>query len=124
MSISDLDAAVAMGAITQVRVLGGTIGLAIWFECSSARYAKLTFDSSTVLNRITNQGLQSILDPSELQSISDSFSTINTLDEVRRVAVRKVFARGYNQQMRIMTYFNIIVFLASLLILEKQLRRG
>ena len=37
--------------------------------------------------------------------------------------VRRVFAEGYNQQMRIKTYFSAGVFLVSLLTWESCLRR-
>ncbi|RYP07364.1 hypothetical protein DL765_009175 [Monosporascus sp. GIB2] len=58
------DMGVAMGAITQIRVLGGTIGLAI----------------------------------------------------------RQIFADGYNAQMRAMLYFNVVVFISAIILWERKPR--
>ncbi|KAK6957287.1 hypothetical protein Daesc_000069 [Daldinia eschscholtzii] len=93
--------AVAMGAITQIRVLGGTIGLAI---------------SSTVLNNHLASALPALLSPADIKQISDSVQHINTLPDTTRDAVRQVFADGFNTQLRVMMYFSVAVwvFAASL----------
>ncbi|KAI4159145.1 MAG: hypothetical protein LQ342_006849 [Letrouitia transgressa] len=102
------DMPVAMGAITQVRVLGGTIGLAI---CTA------------VLNEHVRSQLTSVLPPLQITNILQSVSSISRLDATAEKAVRQVFAEGYSQQMRIMTYFSAVVFLVSLLVWERQPRR-
>ncbi|EMR63741.1 putative mfs multidrug transporter protein [Eutypa lata UCREL1] len=107
MVVDRADLGVAMGAITQVRVLGGTIGLAI---------------SATVLNNYTNSRLQAILTLEELHQISESVQYINALPDVTRDTVKQIFADGYNEQMRTMLYFNIVVFVGSLLLWERNLR--
>ena len=99
-----------MGAITQVRVLGGTIGLAI---CTA------------VLNAHVRKGLAILsLSPEQTTAVLQSVSSISDLeDPAVEKAVRKVFGEAYNQQMRIMTYFSAVVFLAALLTWERQPRR-
>ena len=97
-----------MGAITQVRVLGGTIGLAI---------------GTANLNEHVRHGLILVLSPQQIATVLQSVSSISDLDASAEKAVRQVFAEGYNQQMRIMTYFSAVVFLVSLLTWEKQPRR-
>ncbi|KAL8732425.1 MAG: hypothetical protein Q9181_003971 [Wetmoreana brouardii] len=54
--------------------------------------------------------------------ISDSIKSIEDLDPNEKAFVRRVFAEGYNDQMRIMTYISAAVFLASLLLLERRPR--
>ncbi|KAI0132948.1 drug resistance transporter EmrB/QacA subfamily [Xylariales sp. AK1849] len=102
------DMAVAMGVITQIRVLGGTIGLAI---------------SSTVLNNFLSAHLPSLLDAEDIQRISDSLQYINTLPDASRDAVRQVFAGGYDAQLRLMTYFSVVVWVCALLVWERKPRR-
>lgn len=100
-----------MGALTQVRVLGGTIGLAI---------------GSTVLkNHVRSRLLQSSssITPRQLQHISDSLAVIDTLPPDQQAAVRTAFAEGYNQQMRVMAVFSGLALLTSLLIWEKKPRK-
>ena len=82
--------AVATGAITQIHVLGATIGLAI---CTA------------ILNEHVRHSLTLVLSPQHITSILQSVSSISKLDATAEKAVRRVFAEGYNQQMRIMTYF-------------------
>lgn len=97
-----------MGAITQIRVLGGTIGLAI---CTA------------VLNQHVRHGLAVVLSPHQIASILLSVSSTSDLDATSEKAVRRVFAEGYNQQMRIMTGFSAVAFLGSLLAWERRPRR-
>ncbi|CAJ2514279.1 Uu.00g023980.m01.CDS01 [Anthostomella pinea] len=107
MVVTRSDMAVAMGAVTQVRVLGGTLGLAI---------------SSTVLNNHLSSNLPLLLPPEDIKQISDSVQFINTLPETTRDAVRRVFADGYNAQLRVMTYFSAAVWICALLLWENRPR--
>ena len=99
-----------MGAITQVRVLGGTIGLAI---CTA------------ILNAHVHHGVALLsLSPQQTTAILQSVSSVSDLgNPAAEKAVRKVFAEAYNEQMRVMTYFSAVVFLAALLTWEKRPRR-
>ncbi|KAK8080260.1 major facilitator superfamily domain-containing protein [Apiospora hydei] len=102
------DLAVTMGAITQIRVLGGTIGLAI---------------GATILNNHLASHLPPLLTPMEMQQVAQSLSFVNGLPDATRDAVRQVFADGYNSQMRAMLYFSAATWVfAALLLWEKKLR--
>ncbi|KAI1410315.1 drug resistance transporter EmrB/QacA subfamily [Hypoxylon sp. FL1857] len=101
------DMAVAMGAITQIRVLGGTIGLAI---------------SSTVLNNHLSSNLPALLTPEDIEQIADSVQYINTLPDVTRNAVRQVFADGFSEQLRVMMYFSAVVWVFAVTLWERKLR--
>lgn len=104
--------AVSMSALTQARVLGGTIGLAI---CS-------TVLKNHVRSRLLQSNSSSIT-PGLLQRISDSLVVIDSLPQDQQAAVRTAFAEGYNQQMRIMTVFSGVALPTSLLIREKKPRK-
>ncbi|KAI0888580.1 drug resistance transporter EmrB/QacA subfamily [Annulohypoxylon maeteangense] len=107
MVVKRSDMAVAMGAITQIRVLGGTIGLAI---------------SSTILNNHLSSDLPTLLSPTDIQQISDSVQYINTLPDATRDAVRQVFADGYSSQLRVMMYFSAVVWIFAATLWERKLR--
>ncbi|KAI1087573.1 drug resistance transporter EmrB/QacA subfamily [Rostrohypoxylon terebratum] len=107
MVVKRSDMAVAMGAVTQIRVLGGTIGLAI---------------SSTILNNRLSAHLPTLLSPGDIQQISDSVQYINTLPDATRDAVRRVFADGYSSQLRVMMYFSAAVWIFAATLWERELR--
>lgn len=107
LAVKEADLAVTMGAITQIRILGGTIGLAI---------------SSTILNNHTRSKLKSLISTSELLNISNSLSAIDALTSAQQAAVRTAFAEGYNKQMQVMIAFSGVGLLTCLLILEKKSR--
>ncbi|KAK8042373.1 hypothetical protein PG994_012856 [Apiospora phragmitis] len=98
--------AVTMGAITQIRVLGGTIGLA----CDDPQQPP-------------GLALAAAPHPLEMQQVAQSLSFVNSLPDATRDAVRQVFVDGYNSQMRAMLYFSAATWLcAALLLWEKNLR--
>ncbi|QSS58121.1 drug resistance transporter EmrB/QacA subfamily [Histoplasma capsulatum] len=99
---------VAMGALTQVRVLAGTISLAI---------------CSTILNNCLRPKMASVISPSQLRAISDSLSAIDDLTPSQRIAVRQAFGEGYTKQNIFLTAFSGVSVLASLFIWEKKPRR-
>ncbi|KAI0109798.1 drug resistance transporter EmrB/QacA subfamily [Daldinia grandis] len=107
MVVSRSDMAVAMGAITQIRVLGGTIGLAI---------------SSTVLNNHLSSALPALLNPADIKQILDSVQYINALPDASRDAVRQIFADGFNSQLRVMMYFSAAVWVFAVTLWERKLR--
>lgn len=104
--------AVSMGALTQVRVLGGTIGLAICSTVLKNHVRSRLLESST-----------SIITPKQLQLISGSLAVIDTFPPSQQAAIRTAFAEGYNRQMRIMTVFSGAALLTSLLIWEPKPRK-
>jgi hypothetical protein len=102
------DIPVIIGAVTQVRVLGGTIGLAI---------------STVVLNSYVKSALREQLSADEIKAISQSLSEIGELTEEQRNFVRRTFAQGYNRQTRITLVFSAVVVLSCGLMVERRPRR-
>jgi hypothetical protein len=79
--------------VFQVRVLGGTIGLAI---------------STTVLNSYVKGRLGKVLNQEEVEAIGQSLGAIGGLSEEQQVFVRRTFAEGYGKQIRNREYFQWI----------------
>jgi hypothetical protein len=100
--------AVAMGAATQIRVLGGTIGLAI---CSALLSNHVTAQTSGFLN------------VGQEAAVLQSFRNIQNLPPELQIRVREVYAVGYNQQMRVMLYFCIASLVSLSLLAEWPPRR-
>ena len=97
-----------MGAATQIRVLGGTIGLAI---CSAL-----------LSNHISAQ-TSKFLAPEQQEALLQSFRNIQGLPYETQIRVRQVYAMGYSQQMRVMLYFCIASLLSLVLLAEWPPRR-
>jgi hypothetical protein len=97
-----------MAAVTQIRVLGGTIGLA---ACSSV-----------LINHIKEQA-STFLTSYQVALILLSSSTVALLPPPEQIQTRKMFATGYSQQMRIMLYFSIAAIFSLLLLIERRPRR-
>lgn len=110
-----------MGALTQVRVLGGTIALAIWsVSAVCTDYAcRLILYSSSLLSNLLKTRLLGVISPAEFLKISDTLSSIESLDSVQKLAVKRAFADGYNLQMKVLTAFSGIAFLSSLFLWER-----
>ncbi|RPA95467.1 putative MFS multidrug transporter [Choiromyces venosus 120613-1] len=101
------DQAVVMGAITQIRVLGGTVGLAI---------------SATLLSNRVKTRLPEFLNPQELAGLLRSSQALKTFDPEIRDRVRLVYAEAYNQQMILLTGFAAASLLSLGLSFEKKAR--
>ncbi|KAH6634688.1 major facilitator superfamily domain-containing protein [Chaetomium sp. MPI-SDFR-AT-0129] len=102
------DMPVTMGAATQIRVLGGTIGLAICSALLSNYVAAHTGD---------------LLTPQEQAAILQSSQNIRRLPSTElQLEVRRVYAEAYGQQMRVMLYF-CVAALVSLSLLAELLPR-
>jgi hypothetical protein len=97
-----------MAAVTQIRVLGGTIGLA---ACSAV-----------LINHIKEQA-STFLKSDQVALILLSSSMIALLPPQEQIQTRMVFATGYSQQMRIMLYFSIAAIFSLLLLIERRPRR-
>ena len=97
-----------MGAATQIRVLGGTIGLAI---CSA------------LLSNHVSAQTSGFLSPAQQEALLQSFRYIQSMPSETQVRVRQVYAMGYSQQMRVMLYFCIASLLSLVLLAEWPPRR-
>uniref|UniRef100_A0A093UWI9 Putative transporter C3H1.06c n=1 Tax=Talaromyces marneffei PM1 TaxID=1077442 RepID=A0A093UWI9_TALMA len=99
------DLPVTMGALTQIRVLSGTFGLAI---------------SATVLNDHVTSRLSTTLDPQELEAISNSLGAIKSLSPTQQSEVRVAFAEGFNQQNIVLAVFSAAALFSSLGLWERR----
>ncbi|KAH7413975.1 MFS multidrug transporter-like protein [Phaeosphaeria sp. MPI-PUGE-AT-0046c] len=86
-SVSEQDNAVAMGAITQFRIMGGAIGLSI---------------VNSVMHGMLRSGLIPILTSLQLNKVLDSAQFIAVLPPQVREQVLLKFSDSYNVQMRIL----------------------
>ncbi|PUU83263.1 major facilitator superfamily domain-containing protein [Tuber borchii] len=101
------DQAVVMGATTQIRVLGGTLCLAI---------------SATVLSNWVKSQLPEFLNPQQLAALLRSSQALEVFDPEIRARVRFVYAEAYNQQMILLTGFAAASLLSLGLSFEKKAR--
>lgn len=99
--------AVFIGALTQARNLGGSIGLAI---CTNILNDKVKSEST-------------FLSPQQLGSLLQSAETIKTLPPNVQERVRQIYGTGYNKEMQALTAFGGAAVLATLLMWETKLRR-
>ncbi|KAH6706125.1 hypothetical protein VD0002_g5664 [Verticillium dahliae] len=107
--VPENDLAVTMGAVTQTRVLGGTIGLAV---CSALLIDHIRAQASAILT------------PAELASILSSSGNIALLPPDKQYETRVIFAEAYSRQMRVMLYFSLAALFSILLLFEKKPRRA
>jgi hypothetical protein len=90
-----------MGAIGQVRIMGGAIVLSI---------------ATSVFNSYTRPRLHALLGKADFKPEHGSGSPSVPNDDVRNL-----FAQGYNLQMAILAAFSVAQFLAVLLMRKKNL---
>ncbi|GAM42007.1 efflux pump antibiotic resistance protein [Talaromyces pinophilus] len=102
------DLPVTMGALTQVRVLGGTFGLAI---------------GATVLNDHVTSKLSTVLGPQELKTILDSLDSVKYLSPDQQDAVRVAFAEGFNRQNIVLTAFSAAAMFSCFGLWERRPRK-
>ncbi|KAM7187582.1 Major facilitator superfamily domain containing protein [Rhypophila sp. PSN 637] len=108
MLVKPRDMAVAMGSVTQIRVLGGTIGLAI---CSTLLNNQITAETSRFLT------------PSQVGALLQSFQSIEHLPPGVQNEVRNVYGAAYGEQMRVMLYFSVVTMVSLVLLTERRPRR-
>lgn len=101
-------AAVALGSVTQFRVLGGTVGVVT---------------ATNLLNNHVKNSLSSILPSDQLSAVLQSTQIIGTLEANLQTQVRFVFAEGYTKGMGAMLGFAAAELLSILLMWEKSPRR-
>lgn len=99
VEVAEADSAVVMGAIVQVRVLGGCIALAV---CSALLYRRLELK------------LASVVSDNEMAALLKSTQYMRTLGEDRFEIVRTVYAEGYALQMQVMIAFAASAVVAAL----------
>ncbi|CAG8318171.1 unnamed protein product [Penicillium salamii] len=91
--------AVAQGIVSQVRVLGGSIGIA----------------AANALFRVqSHKELQGILTEEQIGALQTSTKILNTLDAPEAQAVRQAYSDAFSQSMRVCTYMAAVAFIAAL----------
>jgi len=105
VEVSADDNAVAMGAITQVRVLGGIIGLAI---------------VQAILLASLRSDLSGVLTPSQLAEILSSSRNIASLPPATAQLTRAAYGHASNVQMRIVAGFGGASLLVGLCTYRRQ----
>ncbi|KAL8995318.1 MAG: hypothetical protein Q9169_004922 [Polycauliona sp. 2 TL-2023] len=100
VEVEEADLAVTMGAITQVRVLGGVIGIAI---------------AQVVVSSTIRSDLPSILNPAQLDALLESTASIATLSPTQASEVRRVYGNAFNLQTRMVMYFAIASLVVCLI---------
>ncbi|KAK7696931.1 hypothetical protein SLS64_014060 [Diaporthe eres] len=98
------DHAVAQGIVSQVRVFGGSIGVA-------AANAMLRLEAQT--------HLAGILSSAQIRELQASPTIIETLSSTQRDAVRGAYAYAFNQTMRICVYMGCAAFVACLFTIQR-----
>ena len=99
--------AVGMGAISQFRALGGSIGLSI---CTN------------LLNSRVSTMLSPMLSANQLLALRSSTDNIGDIPDGLQDLVREAYASGYRLQWQAMIAFAAGAFLATFMIIEKKPR--
>ncbi|OQE32828.1 hypothetical protein PENFLA_c001G10246 [Penicillium flavigenum] len=91
--------AVAQGIVSQVRVLGGSIGIA----------------AANALFRVqSHRELQGILSDEQIGALQTSTKIMNTLNASQAHAVRQAYSDAFSQSMRVCVYMATVAFVAAL----------
>ena len=96
--------AAIQGAISQSRMLGGSIGLAI---------------ATIIQNSNFVDDLKNVIDPQQLAGLQRSLNTLDQLEKSKQRQVRHVFAEAFNKEMRVCMYVSIAAFVLSFLTLSR-----
>jgi hypothetical protein len=86
-------------------MLGGSVGIAI---------------ANSVWNGYVRSTLDSVLSNTEISGLMVNIGGISTLPENKQFAVRRIFAEGYNIQMKVTVAFAAAQFLVAALIWRRQ----
>ncbi|KAL4864237.1 hypothetical protein BDV12DRAFT_205829 [Aspergillus spectabilis] len=105
--VASKDLSVAMGTITQLRILGGALGVSI---CTN------------ILNSILDKSGDQV-PAGVMERIRQDISVIQTLPVSEQALVRAAFADGYRRQLLMVLGFSGVQVLALVLLWERPLRR-
>ncbi|KAK3318056.1 major facilitator superfamily domain-containing protein [Apodospora peruviana] len=101
----DVEYSVVMGALTQTRVLGGTVALAI---CSA------------ILGNHLKESLGGVITQAGFQTIGETLGAINLPGPEQATKVKHAFAEGYNKQFRLLAGFSGAALLAALFLFSRE----
>ena len=88
-----------MGAITQIRILGGVIGVGI---------------GEVILSTKVWSSLGDILTAEQVELLLQSTSNIAKFSDEQAAAIRLSYGEAFNLQFRIMTYITLVCFIICL----------
>lgn len=97
-----------MASITQLRALGGVIGLSL---------------SSNLLNNHVRDGLATVISSQDLNTLLHTTAIIDTLPGSAQTVIKTVYSEGYNLQMRVMIAFSAAQIFGVGLMWERRLRK-
>lgn len=97
--------AVAIGTVTQVRFMGGAIGLAV---------------VTSILNSHVRSHLSQTLTPEELSALLKSTTVISTFPSEVAIMARSVLGQGYNNQIKALIGTAVAQFPAALLMWKRE----
>lgn len=93
------------GAIGQARILGGSIALSL---------ATIIFNHNIAVD------LPGILSPTQLSNLQQSITTIFDLEPKQQIRVAQVFAKSFNNEMRLCMYLSVAALVVALLTWQKK----
>ncbi|KAL4911013.1 hypothetical protein BDW74DRAFT_4902 [Aspergillus multicolor] len=106
--VDEKDLSAALGSITQVRVLGGAVGVSV---------------ATNLLNHSVQSHLLGQVAPDVLHNIMKNVSSIADLPQPTQLLIRQAFADGYERQVLLVLGFCAAEVLAVGLMWERPLRR-
>ncbi|OBR04791.1 Drug resistance transporter EmrB/QacA subfamily [Colletotrichum higginsianum IMI 349063] len=102
---NDDDVGITISAITQIRVLGGVIGVAA---------------AQAILNAEINNSLGGVLPPEKLKALQQSATAISSFTSEEAAITIQSYGRGFQLQYKIMIGLSAAALLASLGCLQKK----
>ena len=97
-----------MASITQLRALGGVIGLSL---------------SSNLLNNRVRDDLAPIISPQNLDTLLHTPAVIDTFLSSLQTVTRSIYSEGYNLQMKVMIAFSAAQIFGIGLMWERKFRK-
>ncbi|KAG9245408.1 major facilitator superfamily transporter [Calycina marina] len=101
------DTAVAQGIISQARIFGGSIAIAV---------------SSIIFNTKAQASLVNVLTPQQLSTLHKSPAVIAMFSLSEQIAARSVFAASFNETLRVCTYVSALGVVVTLFMYQKHPR--
>ncbi|GLB02434.1 hypothetical protein AtubIFM57258_003782 [Aspergillus tubingensis] len=93
------DLAITMGAVTQVRVLGGTIGISI---------------GQVLITHFVDRDLSDVLSTDEMAALKASVSSSRNFPASKQNAVSEVYGRAFNAQIKVVLYITAACWVLGL----------
>lgn len=99
LNVDFRDHAVAQGIVAQMRVFGGSIGIAM---------------ANGLITRQARWDLKGLLTAAEIQALQTSTKILETLSPAEKQAVQQVYSDAFDTTMRICTYAAVVCLVSAL----------